>query len=387
MSRRTRVCILTSVHPPLDTRVFYRQARSTAAAGFATLLIAPGAPAKPVDGVRFGSLPSVGGRAGRLLRWPVLFWKAMRAKADVYHFHDPELLPWGVLLHWVTRKPVIYDSHEYLREDILGKQWIPARLRRPIAAIADRVEKWAGRRLSAVVVVTEEMGARFEAADARRVVLVRNLPPLLAEAAADVPRAETPIVSYAGLMNVERGLDILSETARLVRERVPAAEFHILGTIEWDGMPEEDRQRSAAAWAEAGVRFLASVPPGEVHAIIARGRVGWLPRSPQYENNLLAWPNKLVEYMTARLPIVASDLPLQARVVRENDCGRVVAPVSPAAHAAAIVELLEDPAEAERLGENGYVAACTKYTWDAEARRLHTLYTDLSHSGEPSIDP
>jgi glycosyltransferase involved in cell wall biosynthesis len=373
-ARKARVCILTSVHPPLDTRVFYRQARSTAAAGFDTLLVAPGARRGAIEGVRLEGLPARGGRAARPLRWPVLFVKAIRARADLYHFHDPELLPWGVLLKWVTRKPVIYDSHEYLKEDIQGKQWLPARLRRPVAFLADRVEKWCARRVSAVIAVTDDMAERFRRVQPNTAV-VRNLPP-----APDVPHPpgeRLPHVAYAGLMNIERGLDILYETARLVRERVPGAEFHILGTIEWDGASPALRARTEAEWAAAGVRFLGTVAPGEVATMISGASVGWLPRSARFENNLLAWPNKLVEYMVVGLPVVASDLPLQARVVRENNCGRVVEALAPEAHASAIVELLLNAAEAERLGENGRRAALEKYTWEAEAGRLHTLYRCL----------
>ncbi|HET7736988.1 MAG TPA: glycosyltransferase family 4 protein, partial [Tepidiformaceae bacterium] len=285
-ARAIRVCVLTSVHPPLDTRVFYRQARSTRAAGFDVLLIAPDAPPEPVDGVRFESLPSVGGRAGRPLRWPILFWKALRSKSDLDHFHDPELLPWGLLLKWVTGKPVIYDSHEYLREDILGKHWIPERIRPTVSAIADRVEKFVAGRLSAVVAVTDDMAERFRRVQ-RNVITVKNLPP-----APDLPDPlpeRQPVVIYAGLMNVERGLDILHETARLVHDHNPKAEFHILGTVEWFGMPPGVEAQPPSYWDAVGVRFLGTVRQPEVAPLLAAASVGWLPRDPRVQNNLLAW--------------------------------------------------------------------------------------------------
>lgn len=375
--RPIRVCVMTSVHPPFDTRVFHRQAKSMAAAGFDVHMIAPGAPSgETVEGVRFSSLPEIGGRAGRPLRWPILMVRAIRTKADVYHFHDPELLPWGVLLRLITRKPVIYDSHEYLREDILGKHWIPARLRKPVAVIADRVEKWSAGRLSAVVAVTDEMATRFKRYQ-RRTITVKNLPP--------APKLEgeperKPVLIYAGLMNVERGLDILYDTARLVHDARPDAEFHILGTIEWYGLPPETVDRPASEWERVGVRFLGSIPQPEVAGRLAAASVGWLPRNPHVQNNLLAWPNKLVEYMVVSLPVVASDLPLQAGVVRDADCGRIVDALSPEAHAAAIVELLNNSAEARRLGENGKQAALSLYTWEAESQKLQSLYRSLSRA-------
>src|SRR5690606_7781006 len=152
------------------------QARSTREAGFDVLLIAPAAPAEPVEGVRFESLPSSGGRAARPLRWPILFWKARRSNADLYHLHDPELLPWGPLLKRTTGRPVVYDSHEYLRESILSKHWIPERLRKPVSTIADRVEKWIAHRLDGVVAVTDDMADRFRRVQPNAIT-VRNLPP------------------------------------------------------------------------------------------------------------------------------------------------------------------------------------------------------------------
>jgi glycosyltransferase involved in cell wall biosynthesis len=374
-NRPVRVAVLTSVHPPFDTRVFHRQAKSMAAAGFDVLVIAPAAPDHSVDGVRFAGLPSRGGRLARPLRWPVLFARAMRSGADLYHFHDPELLPWGVLLHWLTRKPVIYDSHEYLKEDILGKHWIPSPLRHSVAVASDRIEKWCAHRLSAVIAVTDEMAERFKPFQPRTIT-VKNLPPV-----PDLPDplpARAPVVAYAGLINSERGLDILYETARLVRQRCPEAEFHIVGVVEWDGLPRELAAMSPLQWEAVGVRFLGTIPQPEVAPFLAAASVGWLPRSPHVQNNLLAWPNKLVEYMVVGLPIVASDLPLQARVVREADCGRIVEALSPAAHAAAIWELLEDDALARKLGENGRAVAIERYTWAAEAAKLHSLYTELT---------
>jgi glycosyltransferase involved in cell wall biosynthesis len=367
------------VHPPLDTRIFHREARAAADFGCDVLLIAPGAPGDPVDGIRFASLPSWGGRAGRPFRWPVLFVKAWRARADIYHFHDPELLPWGLLLKWLTGAAVVYDSHEYLKESLRSRHWIPRPLRRPLSAFAGRVEKWVAGHIDAVVAVTEDMADRFRPYQPRTIV-VRNLPPAWAAVDAQGPRE--PVIAYAGLMNAARGLDILFDTARLVHERHPEARFEILGSQEWAGIDATLAALSPAEWEAVGVHFGGTVPFQEVAPRLARASIGWLPRSPHDENNLLAWPNKLVEYMACGLPIVASGLPAQARVLAESDSGIVVEAVSPAAHARAICLLLDDPVEAERLGTNGKRAASTLYTWEREAKKLQSLYNELT-SGSP----
>ncbi|MDZ7727595.1 MAG: glycosyltransferase [Dehalococcoidia bacterium] len=185
---------------------------------------------------------------------------------------------------------------------------------------------------------------------------------------------------YAGLLNADRGLSILYETARQVHEQHPEAEFHVYGPVEWQGIDATTRALGEDDWATVGVRFRGSVPFDEVGPALAGGMVGWLPRSPDEPNNLLAWPNKLVEYMAAGLAIVASDLPLQARVVGESESGIVVEAMSPGGHAAAICHLLEDAEARSRLGTNGKTAARTRYTWETEALKLRTLYAELGEA-------
>jgi len=61
--RNLHIGVLTSVHPPLDTRIFHREAKAARDMGARVTLVAPGAPDHPVDGIGFRSLPSWGGRA------------------------------------------------------------------------------------------------------------------------------------------------------------------------------------------------------------------------------------------------------------------------------------------------------------------------------------
>jgi glycosyltransferase involved in cell wall biosynthesis len=371
--RRPRVGILTSVHGPRDIRIFHREARALAAAGYDVTLIAPGARAGEDAGVRFLGLPAWGGRAGRPIRWPVLLWRAARLRADIFHLHDPELLPWGLVLAAISGRPVIYDSHEYLAESILTKHWIPAALRRPVAWLADRVEKACAARLAAVVTVTDEMADRFGRVQPRTVT-VRNLPWPTALPAGRPPSG--PVVIHIGLMNRDRGLGLLHATGVALRARHPGAEIRILGPVEWQGLPAE-AARPAAEWVAAGVRFLGTVPQEEVLGQLLQAAVGWLPRDPGSGNARLAWPNKLGEYMMAGLPVVASDLPVQARIVRQAGCGLLVGEFTGDANAAALAELLADPGRARRLGEAGRAAALAELSFESQAAILRRLYAEL----------
>src|SRR4051794_14666372 len=90
---RYRIGILTSVHPALDTRVFHKQARTLAAAGYDVTLVAQHAFDCRVNGVEIRALPDQTARSRRPLLWWRLLLEALRLRAHVYHIHDPELLP------------------------------------------------------------------------------------------------------------------------------------------------------------------------------------------------------------------------------------------------------------------------------------------------------
>jgi len=80
-------------------------------------------------------------------------------------------------------------------------------------------------------------------------------------------------------------------------------------------------------------------------------------------------PLKVFEAMAVGLPLVASDLPSLRELLADGVDALLVAPDDPAALAAGIRRLLEDPALRQRLGAR-MLARAPEHTWDARARRL-----------------
>ena len=116
------ICHLTSVHPRYDTRIFIKQCVSLAKADYGvSLIVADGKGNEEKDGVKILDIGiSRFGRAGRMTRTVIaVYKKALNMNADIYHFHDPELIPAGLLLKALGKK-VIYDVHEDVQVDSLG---------------------------------------------------------------------------------------------------------------------------------------------------------------------------------------------------------------------------------------------------------------------------
>ena len=94
-------------------------------------------------------------------------------------------------------------------------------------------------------------------------------------------------------------------------------------------------------------------------------------------NHVDAQPNKMFEYMSSGLPVIASNFPLWKKIIEGNKCGLCVDPLDPAAIAKAIDYIVSHPDEARAMGENGKRAVYEKYNWGVESEKLISLYRSL----------
>jgi glycosyltransferase involved in cell wall biosynthesis len=371
-----KVCILSSVHPCFDVRIFQKQARSLAEAGYQVTVVAiADFEEKVVDGIRVLGLPQP---TSRLLR-PVNWWRilriALRERADIYHFHDPELLLPAGLIKALTRRPIVYDVHENYPQDILTKEWIPAPLRRLVSPLFRVFEDTAVRGMDGVVVVNRHLEGRFEGK--ATVARVANYSRLVNHGGSKSQPAgggtsARPYFVYAGRVSDDRGL---CECLRALESLGEAAEIVCAGRIGHVANGElrallEHRQ------AERPLKYLGLLPYEAIPPLYKGALAGLLCFQPT-PNNVLGTPNKLFEYMSAGIPVIASDFPFIREVVAEADCGLLVQADDIEQIASAMGQLLHQPQEAARMGENGLRAARERYNWQVEERKLLSLYETL----------
>lgn len=361
---------LTSVHYPFDSRIFHKECRSLAAAGYTVTLVAPHVREETVDGVHM--VPVTKAR-----RRPERFWRvgrevlraALALDADVYHFHDPELIPVGLLLK-LRGKRVIYDVHEDLPRDVLDKAWIHPQVRRLAAVTVSLVEAVAARCLDAVICTTPSILRRFPS---RKSVMVRNFP-ILGELAsrAAVDYRERPFGAvYVGGITPSRGAREMVRAVASVPEGRKVT-LVLAGEIEPDELAQELRMEPG--WRR--VQALGWLDRAGVARVLSEARVGLvaLHPTPGYRN---AYPIKLFEYMAVGLPVIASDFPLWRGIVEGAGCGLLVDPLDSTALAQAIEWLFAHPDEAEAMGRRGREAVRTTYQWDAEATALLGVYAKI----------
>lgn len=375
----TRVCVLTSVHNPFDQRVFYKEAVSLVEAGFDVTVIGP-APAH-VEGDHHGvhllPTPPSTSRVRRLLSHRHLLRMAGKTRADVYHLHDPELLLLGCILR-AAGHCVVYDVHENFPAVVLSRAWVPDRLRRPLSRLVEIVERKMARRLNGVVGVVDEQQGRFRH---RPFVTVSNYPRLewfQPRAQADAGASPCPQQAeliHVGSLSRERGAHFLLEIMRELGHTHPHVRLNALGPFH----TRADEVAFAATVREYGLQDTVCwrtgrLPYDELGDFVARHRIGLIPGQVSAKNLTPFVPTKLFEYLACGLPVVASALPSIVGFSHLGQWGILADPSDPAAHAAAVVRLLEDPCEAERLGAGGRGLVESMCNWEAESAKLVGLY-------------
>ena len=372
-----RACVLTSVHSAFNVRILHKECKSLARAGFSVTMIAPHTEDLEMDGVHLRAVPRAARRIERLTRtaWRV-YREALRQNADVYHFHDPELIVVGLLLR-ARGKEVIYDVHEDLPRCMPYKPYLPKWLGRLSVGLVERVENLAARRFSAVVPATPGIAVRFHRLN-RRTVVVNNYP-MLHEWA-----APTPPLSWAerdpGVAFVSAGIT----RTRGAQEMVQAMSLlpcDLQATLDLVGAIQPvDLQESLSklpGWKR--VHLHGTLDRSRVSALLHSVRIGIVVEHP-VPNYVNGKPTKLFEYMAAGLPVIASDFPEWRKIVHAADCGLLVDPLSPKAIAEAIQYLLFHPQQAEAMGRRGLCAVREQYNWSQEEKKLIDLYSVLAQA-------
>jgi glycosyltransferase involved in cell wall biosynthesis len=365
---------LSTVHPRNDTRIFIKQVGTlfSAMPMNVSLVVADGLGNTASAGMPaihdLGKLP-----ASRFKRAMTGNFRAlrffMRNKPRLVHFHDPELIPLGIVLRLCGCK-VIYDVHEDVPRQTMSKHWIPVVFRWPVATATAGMEWLAGLLFNGIVPATPTIAARFPRG---KTVLVQNFPIqselVLAE---PMPYASrSPKFAYVGgVADIRGGREMVRALEHLAD--LPDVRLEMAGGISPEIFAKELPQ--LPGWAK--VTYRGSIGRQEVARLLGSARAGLVLFHPM-PNHVDAQPNKMFEYMSAGLPVIASDFPLWREIVAGAGCGLLVDPMDPRAIADALRWVLDHPAEAEAMGKKGQDAVRKIYNWEHEATQLVGLYTRL----------
>ncbi len=291
-------------------------------------------------------------------------WRRVRSAAvDVIHAHNYEAALAGLVVARASGRPLVYHGHSALAEE-LPTYARGAVLRAALGRMGRLLDGVVPRRADFCIAVTEELGARLRqsgvAAAHLACIAPAGMPEEVARGIAGRPRAGAPLVCYAGNLDGYQNLGFLLDVFARVRARVPAAKL-VLVTHE---------QATAALRAAPGVEVLRVRSFAEVRRRLAAAHVAVCPRTERS-----GFPMKLLNYMAAGKAIVAAAG--SAKGLEDGVTGRIVPDGDAAAFAAAIVELLADPAARARLGAAARRAVENPAAWERVLERIEAIYREV----------
>ncbi len=358
-----RICHFTSVHNQLDDRIYLKECISLHESGYEVYIVAKGDSCNK-NGINIVGCGLPNNRFDRILFFSKRIYKAaLKLDCDIYHFHDPELLPYGLRLK-KKGKIVIFDSHEDVPSQIMDKHWIPKVFRTILSLSYKKYESFVVKRIDAVIAATEHISQCFFDR-ARKVEIINNYPKL-----DDIVFQEQPFcdreknICYVGGVSAIRGEKVMVDAMKRVD-----ANFIIAGTSNIESIENSN-------YNDRFIRYIGQVSRDGVNDIYSKSIGGLLLYQPA-KNHFESQPIKMFEYMAAGLPVIASDFPLWKEILEKNKCGICVDCTDVNAVVSALTILLNDLNYAQEMGKNGRLAVVNTFNWDCEKTKLLELYRRL----------
>jgi len=280
-----------------------------------------------------------------------LFLLLAFSRAALLVANDLDTLP----ANWLARgrRKLVYDTHEFYTEvpELVAR----AGVRRVWLAF----ERWIFPRLRTVITVNRSIAdayaARYPQRKGAAIAVVRNIPlprdlgPLPTRAELGLPEGRPLLVLQGAGINVDRG----GEEAVLAMRHLPGCLLLIIGSGDaWPVLEQLVRTHGL----QDRVRLLGRMPYERMMAHTRHAALGLTLDKDTNLNYRFSLPNKLFDYLRAGVPVVATDLPEVAAIVRQYEAGIVLPTPEPEGLARAITALLTDEQHLSRLRANATFA-------------------------------
>ncbi|RJQ16376.1 MAG: glycosyltransferase [Nitrospiraceae bacterium] len=370
--RKKKVCIIHKVNT-LDPRSFYKQGRSALNAGYDTSVMGFFHKDETVQGIRLIKFKCPSGRLTRfLLTNCQVFIKALKEKADVYHFHDLDFIPWAVLLKIMTRKKIVYDIHEANPEYMLLKAYIPGIFRKILSFLVYLTEHTTAGFFDAIVPNDNYVAKDFRH---RKNEVIFNFPTLdFFKNENSIPWHEKKFdLFYHGSLPAYHFEMMMRIAEKLNAENVK----NVWGIAMSEGSPAEWAGREVKKRRlENNFTFLPFIDYLGICDYLSNAKIGIIPLPP-YKKFMKNIPLKLFEFMGFGMPVVLSDLPPSRQFIKGEHCAIAVEPGNADEYVRAIKTLLDGPAAAAEMGKKGRRLVFEKFNWGIEEKKMLGLYAEL----------
>lgn len=363
-----KIVHLSSAHPRFDTRIFVKQCSSLTKKYETYLIVADGKGNETVQDVNIVDVGVYLGRKNRILNaTKAVYKKAIELNADLYHLHDPELIPVGLKLKKLGKK-VIFDAHEDLPNQIQSKHYLKPITKKILSFLVKKYEQYACSKLDGIVAATPFIRDKFLNINTNTID-INNYPIVTEFKENNYTLISTKKVCYIGGLADVRGINEIINAIDLVK-----TDTKLVLAGSFDDPNLELKIKQLSGWAKTD--FLGYLDRSEISNVLSTSIAGLVVLHPT-QSYLDALPVKMFEYMCAGIPVIASDFPLWRSIINDAQCGKCIDPLNPLEIAKAIDFFHDNPNLVKIMGENGKNAVIEKYNWFIEESKLFTFYENI----------
>ncbi len=371
---KCRVCLFSTVQRPNDVRMWYRECKSLVREGFDVHMIVPWGISGMKEGACLHDIKLYKNRILRMLLLPlVVVFKALRTRASIYHFHDPELLIVGFLMRWIFWRKVVFDMRESTARQIMGKEYLP-KWSRVFISLCYRAVEFACTKGLAIIVAND-----WSAKEHPGSYLVRNFPEIdeqLMAGAAEMPeRLRKPLLIYVGGVWESRGALIYVDLAQRLKMRGHRINLLIIGPYEGD-FGRRLRAKIRELELQDTVELRGLMDYREAMSLVSRATIGLSILQP-IPNYTFCLSGKIIEYMMCGTPVLTSRFAPWQQYVEGERTGRMVDPGDMDEIVDVCEQMLTDQDALAEMGKRGMDAVRSKYNWSLESKELLRCYHDV----------
>ena len=273
------------------------------------------------------------------------------------------------------RKPFIYDSHELFIER--DKQIVPPEWYKNLQR---KFEKKRIKKANGVITVSNSIGHELvERYGIEYPVLIYNTPhyyevgnQISVREKLNLP-VSTKIIMYSGGFTIGRGLEVLIKSIKYFPKN-----YHLVllgfGNPEFVSMLNNIAKTEGI---ESQFSIYGPVASKEVPLYLGSADLCISPIQNVALNNYYSCPNKVFEYIQARVPMALSNFPELQRIIDEEQIGVTFDPSDSKNIAASVEKFLNDES-AYKTAINNIELSAKKYNWENEEKKLLALYSKLN---------
>lgn len=369
-----KIVHLTSVHSATDTRIFHREVLSLHRYGFSVTLIAPENLNGDLKQIRFIGVKK---HSSRLLRRTFTVFnvlkKAISEEGEIYHFHDPELIPACLFLKFCKNTKVIYDMHEFYSEITDSKALLGPIIRKLKNYF---LEKFPVRWFDRTVYPTESLRKAVVAKENTLTLIAfpsKNEVEKIITSDKGNPQKESDVI-FVGTISPFRMAFLIDVLAYIVE---------IYPEIKWLNVGTSDQTiawvRKQKIWDKIrnNITFIPRCSRENVIEYIKNSKIGF-NHHPFEKRFLVSIPIKIFEYMAAGIPVVSTALPEIAQLCRDKEEIILLDSQDPKLYAIEIIRLLGNKFKREEIGRSAQNLLRTKLNWEqTEEKKLIKMYEEL----------